>query len=153
MRWEADLSIPELGLILEMADFFDTSVDVLLGDEMRDNRVEPSVSRLWEMNSSKDRTGLCIFAHTFYLRGDYLSAKDVLQWGMKCLAGLKRQKGPSQIDGIVSIFHVCLAGIQLRTDSPETAGNTLDKAIALAEKLAKREGSLCENRTENLPVC
>ncbi len=30
-KWEARLSIPDLELILEMADFFDTSVDVLLG--------------------------------------------------------------------------------------------------------------------------
>ena len=30
-KWEAKLSIPELDLIMEMADFFDTSVDVLLG--------------------------------------------------------------------------------------------------------------------------
>ena len=42
-KWEADLSIPELGMILEMADFFDTSVDVLLGYEMRDNRLETSL--------------------------------------------------------------------------------------------------------------
>ncbi len=30
-KWEANLSIPELGLIIQMADFFDISVDVLLG--------------------------------------------------------------------------------------------------------------------------
>ena len=30
-KWEAGLSIPDLRLIMEMADFFDTSVDVLLG--------------------------------------------------------------------------------------------------------------------------
>ena len=264
-KWEADLSIPELELILEMADFFDTSVDVLLGYEMRDNRLEASISRLWELNSNKDRAGLaeaekalkkyphnlqvvsaaafiyrnigmedhnrsllmralelmeaslilfdqntdpmgdkiivyqnmasvyveleeidkaieilrchnplgifnhqlglilsvkcrdhqsalpCLshslliqiemlfntimgFAHAFYLRGDYLSAKDVLQWGMDCLQGLKRQKGPSYIDKISSLLNVCLAGIQLRTDDPDTASATLSKALTLAEK-------------------
>ena len=30
-KWESGLSVPELDLIVEMADFFDTSVDVLLG--------------------------------------------------------------------------------------------------------------------------
>lgn len=264
-KWEADLSTPELGLILEMADFFDTSVDVLLGYEMRDNRLEASVSRLWKLNSSKDRAGLaeaekalkkyphslrvvsaaafmyrnigmeehdrdlllralelmeaslllfdqntdpmgdriivyqsmaavyeelgendkaieilrshnpfgifnhqlglmlsvkcrdykaalpCLshslliqiemlfnttmgFAHAFYLRGDYLSAKDVLRWGMDCLQGLRRKKGPSYIDKISSLFHVCLAGMQLRTDSLDTARATIAKALALAEK-------------------
>ena len=53
-KWEAGLSTPELGLILEMADFFDTSVDVLLGYEMRDNRLEATQARLWKLNSEKD---------------------------------------------------------------------------------------------------
>ena len=30
-KWEAGLSQPELSMLLELADFFDTSVDVLLG--------------------------------------------------------------------------------------------------------------------------
>ena len=38
-KWEARLSVPELALIVEMADFFDTSVDALLGYEMKDNRL------------------------------------------------------------------------------------------------------------------
>ena len=36
-KWEARLSQPELGMLMELADFFDTSVDVLLGYEMKDN--------------------------------------------------------------------------------------------------------------------
>ena len=42
-KWEAKLSLPELPLIMEMADFFDTSVDVLLGYEMKDNRLSVTV--------------------------------------------------------------------------------------------------------------
>ena len=38
-KWEARLSQPELSMVMELADFFDTSVDVLLGYEMRDNRL------------------------------------------------------------------------------------------------------------------
>lgn len=45
-KWEAGLSTPELPLILEMADFFDTSLDVLIGFEPRDNRVEALAERL-----------------------------------------------------------------------------------------------------------
>ena len=45
-KWEAKLSIPELELIIQMADFFDTSVDVLLGYEVKDNRLEATVKRL-----------------------------------------------------------------------------------------------------------
>ena len=201
-KWEADLSIPELGMILEMADFFDTSVDVLLGYEMRDNRLETSLllfdqntdpmgdkiivyqnmatvyEELGEIDKAigilrahnpfgifNHQLGLMLsvkcqdykaalpclshalliqiemlfnttmgFAHSFYLSGDYLSAKDVLQWGMDCLLGLRRQKGSSYIDKISSLFHVCLAGVQLRTDSLDAARATLAKAITLAEK-------------------
>ncbi|MBO4767005.1 MAG: helix-turn-helix domain-containing protein [Lachnospiraceae bacterium] len=45
-KWETRLSTPELNLITEMADFFDVSVDVLLGHEMRDNRQQATVDRL-----------------------------------------------------------------------------------------------------------
>ena len=57
-KWEAKLSIPELELILQMADFFDTSVDVLLGYEMKDNGRDATVKRLQEYRRRKDRAGL-----------------------------------------------------------------------------------------------
>lgn len=57
-KWEAKLSIPELDLIVEMADFFDTSVDVLLGYEVKDNRLEATVKRLQEYRRNKDWDGL-----------------------------------------------------------------------------------------------
>ncbi len=57
-KWEAGLSVPELDLIVEMADFFDTSVDVLLGYEMKDNRLKETVRRLKDYRFRKDRSGL-----------------------------------------------------------------------------------------------
>ena len=57
-KWEAKLSIPELELIVEMADFFDTSVDTLLSYEMKDNRLDATVKRLQEYRRKKDRDGL-----------------------------------------------------------------------------------------------
>ena len=57
-KWEAKLSVPELNLIMEMADFFDTSVDVLLGYEMKDNRLDTTVKRLQEYRCRKDPAGL-----------------------------------------------------------------------------------------------
>ena len=57
-KWESKLSTPELGLIMEMADFFDTSVDVLLGYEMKDNRLKATIARLWKLNGDKDPAGL-----------------------------------------------------------------------------------------------
>ncbi len=57
-KWEAKLSVPELNLMMEMADFFDTSVDVLLGYKMKDNRLETAVKRLQEYRRRKDPEGL-----------------------------------------------------------------------------------------------
>ncbi|MBQ3931565.1 MAG: helix-turn-helix domain-containing protein [Firmicutes bacterium] len=45
-KWETGLSRPELELIVEMADLFDTSVDVLLGYRMKDNRLESVIERV-----------------------------------------------------------------------------------------------------------
>ena len=47
-KWESGLSEPELNLIVEMADFFDTSVDVLVGYRIKDNRQAAIIQRLDE---------------------------------------------------------------------------------------------------------
>lgn len=57
-KWEAGLSQPELAVIVELADLFDTSVDVLLGYEMKDNRRQTAAERLQRCRVEKDRTGL-----------------------------------------------------------------------------------------------
>ena len=57
-KWEAGLSQPELRTIMELADFFDTSVDALLGYEMKDNRLQVTVERLRRYRDEKDRNGL-----------------------------------------------------------------------------------------------
>ena len=57
-KWEAGLSVPEIELIMEMANFFDTSVDVLLGYLLVDNRLDATVKRLQEYRRNKDRSGL-----------------------------------------------------------------------------------------------
>ena len=53
-KWESKSSLPELKLIMEMADFFDVSVDMLLGYQMKDNRLSATVHRLWEASNSRD---------------------------------------------------------------------------------------------------
>ena len=56
-KWESGQSLPELRLIVEMADFFDVSVDVLLGYEMKDNRLQATVERLTGYINSEDPEG------------------------------------------------------------------------------------------------
>lgn len=57
-KWESGMSVPELNLIVEMADFFDTSVDVLLGYKMKDNRIESVGARLFEYIKEKNTEAL-----------------------------------------------------------------------------------------------
>lgn len=57
-KWETGLSVPEIGLIIKLADFYDTSVDVLLGYEMKDNHVEAMEKRLVDYFNRKNRDGL-----------------------------------------------------------------------------------------------
>ena len=57
-KWESGMSVPELRLIVEMADFFDTSVDVLLGYRMKDNRLASTLQRLSEYCRGRDPEAL-----------------------------------------------------------------------------------------------
>ena len=57
-KWEAKLSTPDLGLIIELADLFDTSVDVLLGYEVKSNKERDAAARLVELMHNKDMRGL-----------------------------------------------------------------------------------------------
>ena len=45
-KWEAGLSMPEIKLIMEIADFFEISVDTLLGYEQQNGKVENRIQRI-----------------------------------------------------------------------------------------------------------
>jgi transcriptional regulator with XRE-family HTH domain len=47
-KWESGQSVPELNMMVEIADFFDTSMDALLGYRMKDNSVAAVGQRLSE---------------------------------------------------------------------------------------------------------
>ena len=55
-KWESGASVPELSLILELADFFGISVDALLGYKTRNNSAEETAERLRIMRSQKNYT-------------------------------------------------------------------------------------------------
>lgn len=57
-KWEANLSAPDLSLLVELADLFDTSVDVLLGYEVKSNKQTETITRLKEYLHCKDKSGL-----------------------------------------------------------------------------------------------
>ncbi|MBP5185209.1 MAG: helix-turn-helix domain-containing protein [Lachnospiraceae bacterium] len=53
-KWEAGLSTPELGLIMDLADFFDVSVDILLGYKINDKRLDTLYKRVTERLTTMD---------------------------------------------------------------------------------------------------
>ena len=57
-KWEAGLSVPEVAMLVELADFFDTSVDALLGYVIKDNGLEKTLERLGTALSQRDRSGI-----------------------------------------------------------------------------------------------
>lgn len=52
-KWESGSTTPELMLILAMADFFELSVDVLLGYELRSHSLSISVKRIKDQTNKK----------------------------------------------------------------------------------------------------
>ncbi|MBQ6653979.1 MAG: helix-turn-helix transcriptional regulator [Erysipelotrichaceae bacterium] len=57
-KWESGMSQPELGMLVDIADFFDTSVDVLLGYRLKDNRMDPALQRISSLCQSLDPQAL-----------------------------------------------------------------------------------------------
>ncbi len=56
-KWEAGMSTPDISLIMDIADFFDTSMDVLTGFESRDNSAKVLAKRLRRMTDTMDPNG------------------------------------------------------------------------------------------------
>ena len=57
-KWEAGICFPELRLIMKLAEYFDTSVDVLIGYEMTDNGLKAIKERLKKYIGSADEAGI-----------------------------------------------------------------------------------------------
>lgn len=144
-KWEAKLSQPELSLIVEMADFFDTSVDVLLGYEMRDNHMGAAVRRLKECRARRDRTGLAeaekalkkypnsfdivyAGAHLYLVFGVEEKERALLRRAMELLEQA-RLLLPQNTDPKISESTLCgeMAEILIALDSPEQAAALLKR--------------------------
>lgn len=52
-KWELGASTPDLALIIEMADFFETSVDVLLGYEWYSDNINQVIKRMRKLRNEK----------------------------------------------------------------------------------------------------
>ncbi|MBP5491617.1 MAG: helix-turn-helix transcriptional regulator [Clostridiales bacterium] len=57
-KWEADLSTPELPMLVKLAELFDTSVDTLIGYESTDNSKQVIIDRIYGYSAKKDRKAI-----------------------------------------------------------------------------------------------
>ncbi|MBR6358332.1 MAG: helix-turn-helix domain-containing protein [Lachnospiraceae bacterium] len=57
-KWETGMATPEIGTIMELADFFDISVDVLLGYKKQDHKIDAIVERMSEYCKTMDRNAI-----------------------------------------------------------------------------------------------
>lgn len=57
-KWELNLSTPEIGMIVELADFFETSVDVLLGYNLQKSSMGQALERMKELLREKNYSDL-----------------------------------------------------------------------------------------------
>ncbi|MBP5606813.1 MAG: helix-turn-helix transcriptional regulator [Lachnospiraceae bacterium] len=57
-KWESAMSIPELDMILKLADFFEVSVDLLVGYQKRDNTLKSMMERIGKLAKAKDPEAL-----------------------------------------------------------------------------------------------
>lgn len=53
-KWETGLSQPELNMLVQIADFFDTSVDLLLGYRLKDNHISSLLGRFTDLLNAHD---------------------------------------------------------------------------------------------------
>ncbi len=57
-KWETGQTVPELSMLVKIADFFDSSVDVLLGYRVKDNRISAIEERLMDCCRVRDPEAL-----------------------------------------------------------------------------------------------
>ena len=57
-KWESNQSVPELEMIVKLADLFDVSLDVLLGYEKINKNKELLIQNIYMKLNTKDRSGL-----------------------------------------------------------------------------------------------
>ncbi len=85
-KWESGLSVPELGMIVDIADFFEISVDALLGYKMQDHRLEALENRLAEYCRTLDPAAIeeadkALAKYPYSFRIVYLAASIHLAYG------------------------------------------------------------------------
>ncbi len=82
-KWETGMSYPEIYTLVEIADYFDTSVDYLLGYEIKGSNLETSLTRIAAMLRNNDPD--ILYETERFLKKYPNSFKAVLVCALACL--------------------------------------------------------------------
>ena len=115
-KWELGQSMPELNLIMELADFFDVSVDALLGYELRSNSKEQTVARLIAYKHNK--TNANSLSESEKALKKYPNCFDIVYYSADLYSLKGIETGDTgQLSRAIELFqHACLL-IDQNTDS------------------------------------
>ncbi|MDE5745999.1 MAG: helix-turn-helix domain-containing protein [Acetatifactor sp.] len=86
-KWETSLSTPDINLIVELADLFDTSVDVLLGYEVKDNKriaAAQALAEQFDRTPDYDVKSICFIADN----NPRFAYDDMGTTAMQCMVNL-----------------------------------------------------------------
>ncbi len=81
-KWESNQSVPDITLILEMAELFQTSTDVLLGYEWKNNNAESALEHISLVSEQYSVTVLLSTVSVFVMMRESFSLKKSSQ---RCL--------------------------------------------------------------------
>lgn len=145
-KWEQDMSKPEISLIMEMADLFGTSTDVLLGYEWRTGNAGAALERIVALSKEKNYEEATIEAEKALKK--YPNNFDVVyQSALVYLAeGEDYQHREVYIRAVELLDHACellsqntdenISEVSIRTQAAKAhllLGNT-DKALNILKK-------------------
>ena len=127
-KWESGLSIPDISLIMELADFFGVSVDSLLGYKMRSNDVKDTKDRIKELIIEKKYDEGIIEAEKALQK--YPNCFDIVYKSASLYQSIGiDQQNESALNKSLSLFERSLALIDQNQDS-SVGKATIQKSIA-----------------------
>ena len=126
-KWEAKLSIPDISIIVELADFFDVSVDVLLGYDIKGKSRAEALARI--KNYVLDHNKECFIESEKALK-KYPNSFDVVIVAADCyrLFGFSENDSAALRRGI-ELYNRALALFSQNTD-PEISEALIYRKIA-----------------------
>lgn len=78
-KWEQGIATPDINMIMGLADFFQISVDVLLGYEIQSNNVEETVEKLKELCNKRELETLREVVEKALQK--YPNSFQIVKWG------------------------------------------------------------------------